>query len=245
MALDAFDIELGLASEQGSQMWIDLRAGRFTSSEMWKLMESGTREMNAAEKAARPKSGKGSKTNFVEDPSCLSKTTETYIRTKVAETLTGQCSPNVFSHATAHGDEMEPYAAEEFAKRYNVEYEILSFVPFGEHSGGSPDRKIRDSNILLEIKAPYNSTNQINYLMLTDQYDLKRNNPEHYWQCMSNMLFCNAEKCYFATYDHRMKDPKHQLFVMEIFPKSEDFDRIIIKLEAAIKEKLELIKLLS
>lgn len=243
--MDKFEEELCLASEQGSQNWIDLRAGRFTSSEMWKLMESGTREMTPAELAARPKTGKGSKSKFVEDVSCLSKTTETYIRTKVAEALTGQCAPNVFSYATAHGDEMEPFAAEEWAKRKGIEYEILSFVPFGDHAGGSPDRKIKGANRLLEIKAPYNSANQINYLMLTDQWDLKRNYPDHYWQCMSNLLFTGADFCDFVTYDHRMKDPKHQMSHIEIKAINEDFDRIIIKLEAAIKEKLQLINLLS
>lgn len=242
--MDAFEIELAGASEQGSQMWVDIRAGRFTSSEMWKLMESGTREMNAAELAARPKKGKGSATKFIEDPACLSKTTETYIRTKVAETLTGQCSPNIWSHATAWGDEMEPVAAEYYAQKKGIEYEILSFVPFGDHAGGSPDRKIKGANRLLEIKCPYNSANQINYLMLTDQWDLKRNYPEHYWQCMSNMLFCGAEFCDFVTYDHRMKEDKHKLFELEIKVINEDFDRIIIKLEAAIKEKLALLNLL-
>jgi len=134
--MDQFDIELAQASEQGSQMWVDIRAGRFTSSENWKLMESGTREMNAAELAARPKTGKGSKSKYIEDPSCLSETTETYIRTKVAETLTGQASHEFWSHATAWGDEYEPIAAEHYANKFQCEYEILSFVPFGDHAGG-------------------------------------------------------------------------------------------------------------
>lgn len=243
--MDQFEQELAQASEQGSKMWTDIRAGRFTSSEMWKLMESGTREMTPAELQARPKTGKGSKSKLIEDVSCLSKTTETYIRTKVAETLTGQSTPNVFSYATAHGDEMEPFAADEWAKRNGIEYEILSFVPFGDHAGGSPDRKIKGANRLLEIKCPYNSANQINYLMLTDQWDLKRNFPDHYWQCMSNLLFTSSEFCDFVTYDHRMQNPKHQMAHIEIKVIQEDFDRIITKLEAAIKEKLQLISLLS
>jgi len=160
---DAFDEALAQASEQGSQNWIDIRAGRFTSSEIWKLMESGTREMNPAELKARPKTGKGSKSKFIEDPSCLSKTTETYIRTKVAETLTGQSVGEIFSHATAHGDAMEPYAAEEWAKRTGLEYEILSFVPWGDHAGGSPDRKIKGESRLVEFKCPFNN---LDFLLL-------------------------------------------------------------------------------
>ncbi len=243
--MDAFDIELAQASEQGSPMWENIRAGRFTASEFWKLMESGTREMNAAELAARPKTGKGSKSKFIEDPACLSKTTQTYIFQKVAETLTGQTDNEVFSHATKWGDDMEPIAAEEYAKRFGCEFEILSFVPYGDHAGGSPDRQVKGTNKIIEIKCPFNSANQVKYLMLTDQWDLKREHPDYYWQCMCNILFAGAESCDFVTYDHRMKDPKHQMVVIEIMPKVEDLELIGIKLGAAIKEKESILNLLK
>lgn len=243
--MDAFQEALAQTSEQGSQMWIDIRAGRFTSSENWKLMESGSRLMTPDELKKRPKTGKGSAAKYIEDISCLSKVTETYIRTKVAETLTGQVSEIAYSHATAWGSDMEPIAAEEYAKRFGVEYEILSFVPWGDHAGGSPDRKIKGDKRLLEIKAPYNSANQINYLMLTDQYDLMREYPEHYWQCVNNMLFTDTEFCDFVTYDHRMKDPKHQMAHIEIKLIPEHIDRVVLKLETAVKEKLALLNLLK
>jgi len=242
--MDQFERELAEASEQGSQMWIDVRAGRFTSSEMWKLMESGTREMTPAELAARPKTGKGSKSKFIEDPSCLSKTTETYIRTKVAETLTGHAAEPVNTAATRWGDDFEPIAAEYFTEKTGLTFEILSFVPWGDHAGGSPDRKINGRNEILEIKCPYNSANQIDYLMLTDQWDLKALYPEHYWQCMSNLLFTGADLCHFVTYDYRMKEDKDKMFYLPIKIVSEDVDRIILKLESAIKEKLRVLQIL-
>jgi hypothetical protein len=243
--MDNFEMELAQASEQGSQIWHDVRAGRFTSSEMWKLMESGTREMNAAELAARPKTGKGSKSKFIEDPSCLSKTTQTYIRTKVAETLTGHAAEQVNSAPTRWGEDFEPIAAEYFAEKIGVEYEILAFVPYGENAGGSPDRKIKGKNELLEIKCPFNSANQVDYLMLTDQWDLKREYPEHYWQCMSNLMFTGADLCHFVTYDHRMILDKHKMFHLKIYPVIEDFERINLKLQSAIIEKYKLIELIN
>lgn len=243
--MDEFDIALAKASEQGSQLWHDIRAGRFTSSEIWKLMESGTRLMNAAELAARPKSGKGSSTKFIEDISALSKTTTTYIRKKVAETLTGHAAEAINSNPTRWGDDFEPIAAEYFAEKFGVEFEILSFVPYGENAGGSPDRKLKGKNEILEIKCPYDSANQIDYLMLTDQWDLKREYPEYYWQCMSNLLFMNADVCHFITYDHRMILDKHKMSHIEIKPVLEDCERIVLKLETAIKEKFNLLKLLK
>lgn len=247
--MDNFDLALAEASEQGSGMWHDIRAGRFTSSEIWKLMESGTREMTPAELKLRPKTGKGSKSKYIEDPACISKTTETYIRTKVAEALTGQTAGDVFSHATAWGDDYEPVAAEEFAKLKGYDYQILSFVPYGDHAGGSPDRKVKGLNRIVEFKCPFNSANQVNYLMLTDQWDLKGLFPEHYWQCMANIFFCNeagikVDFCDFVTFDPRMKEDRHKLFHLEIRPIEEDIERIKLKLVAAIKEKLKLITIL-
>lgn len=242
--MDQFERELAEASEQGSPIWHDVRAGKFTASEIYKLMESGTREMTPAELAARPKTGKGSKSKFIEDPRCLSKTTQTYIRQKVAETLTGHAAEPVFSAPTRWGDEMEPFAAEYFSQKTGMEFEILSFVEFSEHAGGSPDRKIKGVNELLEIKCPYNSANQVDYLMLTDQWDLKREYPEHYWQCMSNMLFYGADLCHFVTYDHRMIEDRHKMMHLKIKPIPEDHNRIIIKLEMAVKEKLSILNIM-
>lgn len=241
--MDAFDLALAEASEQGSQMWTDIRAGRFTASEMHRLIKSGTRPMTPAELKLLPK---GSKKKMTEDPKCLSPDTKTYIEEKVAETLTGIAKNKVFSYATQHGEDMEPIAADEFAKfRGGLEYEILSFVPYGDHAGGSPDRKIKGKNEIVEIKCPYNSANQVKYLMLTDQYDLKNDFPEYYWQCMSNILFTKADVCHFVTFDHRMKEDKHKIVHIEIKPVIEHLELIGLKLGTAIKEKEALLNLLK
>lgn len=243
--MDAFDLALAEASEQGSQQWHDVRAGRFTSSEIHFLMDSGTRPMNAAELAARPKEGKGSKSKFIEDPALLSKPALTYIRNKCAETLTGMPSILPYSHATAHGDTWEPVAAEYFTKRTGLEFEIISFVPFGDHAGGSPDRKILGRDEILEIKCPYNSWNQVDYLMLVDQWDLRREYPAYYWQCQANLLFTGFKICHFCTFDNRMNDEKNKLVYIPITPVEDDQNLIIKKLEMAIEEKLRTLQIIN
>lgn len=243
--MDAFELELSQQSEQGSQIWHDVRAGRFTSSQMHLLMSSGTREMTAEELKAHKLKNPKSKAKLIEDPTILSRATQTYIRAKVAETLTGHTAEEVNSAPTRWGDEFEPIAAEYFAEKTGLDFDIVSFVPFGDHAGGSPDRLIKGTKEILEIKCPYNSANQIDYLMLTDQWDLKREYPEYYWQCMSNLLFLDSPLCHFVTYDHRMKEDKNKMVYIPIKPVSEDFDRICIKLEAAIKEKLYLLSIIN
>lgn len=243
--MDAFELELAQQGEQGSQIWHDVRAGRFTSSQMHLLMSSGTREMTEEEKKAHKIKFPKSKAKLIEDPAVLSKATVTYIRSKAAETLTGHTAEEVNSAPTRWGDDFEPIAAEYFTEKTGFEFEIISFVPWGDHAGGSPDRLIKGTREILEIKCPYNSANQIDYLMLTDQWDLKREYPEYYWQCMSNLLFLDSPLCHFVTYDHRMKDDKNKMVYIPIKPIAEDFDRIILKLETAIREKLYLLSIIN
>lgn len=243
MELDDFDLALAEASEQGSQKWIDIRAGRFTSSEMFRLMKAGKRLMTDEEMKARPKAGVGSATKYIDDDSVLPEDFMTYIEEKVAEVLTGQSKQEVFSHATSWGDECEPLAAEFFTKQTGLETTIVSFVPFGDHAGGSPDRFIGEEE-LIEIKCPYNSVNQVKYLMLTDQWDLKRNYPNHYWQIMSNLLFTDRKVGHFVTFDPRMKEDRHKMQHLKVKALNEDFDLIIKKIELAVKEKLSLLKVI-
>ena len=240
--MDAFDLALAQQSEQGSPIWHDIRAGRFTSSQMHRLIKSGTRLMTAEELKNRPKNGPGSSAKLTEDPNTFSADGQTYIEEKVAEVLTGIAPVSVFSHATQWGDDWEPLAAEFYANKFKCEFEIIAFQPFGEHAGGSPDRKIKGTKRGIEIKCPHNSKNQVNYLQLVDQWDVKRSHPEHYWQCMSNLLFMDWECIELVTYDPRMKEERHQMARIEILPIASEFDIIVKKLEAAVREKLEILR---
>lgn len=236
--MDAWHSELYQTAEQGSENWHKIRAGRFTSSEMHHLMKSGTRDMTVEELNSRPKTGKGSKSKKIEDPNLMSPDTLTYIRAKVAEILTGRVVETYPNNAIQHGLDWEAYAAEFWAQKNGYELEAAGFRAFADHAGGSIDRKIKGKNEFLEVKCPYVSANQVAYLYLYDQWDLKRENPEYYWQAMSNLHFGNFDLCHFVTFDNRMIDDKHKTAYIPIKPISEDIDLIDIKLTAAIKQKL-------
>lgn len=245
MGLDAFDIELAQASEQGSNMWANIRAGRFTASEIHRIMKPGSRDMTAEELKARPQAGKGSSAKKTYDYNAIAEDTWTYIYEKVAETLTGIPKMPIYSHAAEWGDSYEPYAAEYLTQKFGWEYEIVAFVPYTEHAGGSPDRKILNQKRGIEIKCPFNAKNQVDYLMFVDQFDIKRMKPEYYWQMQANLLFTGWDLMHFCAFDPRMKEEKHKIVHIEVTPVEEDQNALIKKLEIVIKEKLEILNLLK
>jgi hypothetical protein len=231
--------------DQGSEEWQEIRLGRFTSSEMHRLMTPAKREMTPAELAARPKKGTGSRTTQILDYSAMSDGAYTYIEEKVAEILTGQAEEDRYVFAKEYGKEMEPVAAEYFQKVTGLTVEPAPFVPFERHAGGSPDRFILQENAGLEIKCPLKAKKQVQYLQLADQNDLLTHFPEFYWQCMSNLLFTEREKWYFVTYCPFMLQEKHKMTKLEIYPREDHFTLITVKIAKAVEEKLKLLKLLQ
>lgn len=227
---------------QGSEEWDRIRIGRFTASEIHRLLSFGKRLLTDAELKARPKTGKGSKITTVTDYSVMGEAGLSYVKEKVAEILTGQPRNSSYAYPLVYGKETETEAVEFFEKRTGLECEEIGFVCWGDYAGGSPDRKIVSKNEGLEIKCPWQSDNQIDYLELTDLFDLKRLKPDYYYQCVSNMLFTGFEKWHFATYDPRMIDDRHKMAHIEIQASSEevkaDMDLITKALEVAVKELL-------
>ena len=230
--------------EQGTFEWDAVRIGRFTASELYRLMTPSKRDMTEAELKARPKSGPGSSKKQIEDYSKLSEGAMTYISEKVAEVLTGQAKSQGYAFPLVWGAEHEEEAAEYFSVQKSLKIEKVGFFKYTDHAGGSPDRLV-EGNAILEIKCPHDSTNQINYLLLTDQYDVRRNYFPYWVQCQANMMFTDTKLCHFCTYDPRMKHEKHKLTHIEIKPDPEFHDLIANQLILATKEKLKLIQLLG
>lgn len=232
--------------DQGSEAWEQMRCGRFTSSELYRIMECGKREMTKQELESRPKKGTGSKTTLVPDPSKMSEKGMTYIYQKVAEVLTGRSKPPAYAYPLVYGKETEPEAVEYFEKKFDVECLEVGFQPWGDHAGGSPDRLIGEKEGL-EIKCPFQSENQIQYLMLTDLWDLKRAHPDYFWQCVSLMMFTGRDLWHFCTYDPRMIKDEHKLTHIEIPADKvqEEMDQINQAIAGAVKEKLMIIQTLK
>lgn len=229
--------------EQGTPEWDQIRIGRFTASEIHRLMEPAKRDMTEQELKARPKTGKGSSAKLAYDYSKLSEAALTYVNEKVAEVLTGQAKSQGYAFPIVWGKEHEEEAADLFTKVTGMETEKVGFFPYTDHAGGSPDRFV--DNDILEIKCPYESVNQIKYLMLTDQWDVKRNHFDYWVQCQCNMMFTDRQVCHFVTFDPRMKNDKHKLTHIKILADEEFSELVRNQITKATEEKLKLIALLT
>lgn len=222
--MDQFDIELANASEQRSQVWRDARCGKFTASELFKLM---TEPRSKADKEA----GK------------FSVGAMTYIKTKVAEELTGLVHQESNAYPLVYGQDMEVNAKEYLRNIKGYDIKEVGFVPFTDHAGGSPDGHIGDDEVL-EIKCPFNSANHIEYLTWKTPEDMLDVKPEYFYQIHANMFFAKRTVGRFVSFDPRMPD-KHKCFELLIHSDISIKQMIADKLERAIEEKLRIIKLLN
>jgi hypothetical protein len=99
--------------DQNSPEWYQIRLGRFTSSEIWKLM-------------VEPK------TNADKEAGKLSETAMTYISEKVAEVMTGQAKQQGYAFPLVWGIEKEPEAVEHFEKVTGLETTPVGFYPWSD-----------------------------------------------------------------------------------------------------------------
>lgn len=192
-------------SNQRTAEWYEARLGRFTSSEIYKLM--GT-----------PKS----KTETLTD------TAKTFVYEKLAELLTGKPS-EIFGPALDWGIEHEPMAREWYERTTGNQVYDADFVPFGRYSGGSPDGYVGEHGIV-EFKCPFNSVNHVKYLTATSPDDLPT---EYYWQIQANLMFTGRGWAHFVSFDPRMKRKENGLFIMQIEAIKPEHELIREKIELA------------
>lgn len=130
---------------QRTESWLKDRYGKFTASEIIKLLGI-----------------KG-----------LGETGKTYAIEKAIEQLYGEFEEPFISYDMQNGIDTEPLAFEKFKQLKGLEFlevEKCGFFKFGEHSGASPDGLVSD-NAILEIKCPKSTT--FFKLVATNEIDAK------------------------------------------------------------------------
>lgn len=162
--------------------WLIARCGKFTSSEIYKLI------------------GKGRAKDEV-----FSQMGKTYIKQKAAEYLTKEPIQRPTTYAMEWGLSNENEALNLFEAVYGQIERFGTgnpqFFSVGDFFGGSPDAVFRD--YVLEIKCPFNSDQHLEHLLLETAEDLKGFAPEYYWQMVSNMVILEKKKAMFVSYDPR------------------------------------------
>lgn len=202
----------------GTEDWHRARSGKFTPSELYRLMTP-------------PKT----KTEV------LSEGAKTYVKEKIAEILTIDISNDKMFHgnnATEWGNSYEGEAIEVFSDMLNKEIVNPGFINYDNNFGGTPDGISHDKLFGIEVKCPYNSSIHLDNLLL-DSLAFKKERKEYYWQIQGYSLITGIENWYFVSYDPRQID--YKLKILPIKRNEDDIRLIKEKLQIATNYKQELI----
>jgi hypothetical protein len=175
---------------------------------------------------------------------------------KIAEILTlepingGRMNTDAMDWGNAH----ESDAAAAFQQKHphlNLQYYGVinpKFFEYNQYCGGSPDgvfTAATGDNGIIEIKCPYNSTEHVRHLLITDAASLLDIAPEYYWQMVANMLFTETRIGYFISFDPRMALERLQLHVVPIEPIDGHIDLLKERIAEASKWILTNVNILN
>lgn len=205
--------------DQRSPEWFAMRKGKFTASEIHKLMGQ-----------------KG-----------MGKTGETYVWEKVVEEL-GATMPPVSTYAMERGTELEPYAKAHYSKAFNCSVSSAEFIvaPWCDEAGASPDGIVTDwanpnDSRLIEIKCPMNPVNHLQNFMVRSAAELRSIRPEYYWQVQMQMAVCGFFYCDFVSYYPEI-DPDFRMIALTVKRNDSDVDLMKTRILEAVKMKREMLK---
>jgi hypothetical protein len=206
-----------MAIEHKTEEWFRARSGKFTPSELHKLM-------------TEPKS----------KADILSVGAITYIKEKIAETLIENLpNENEFTNAaTAWGNSYEDEAISLFADQSDTEIIKPGFIDCNDYFGGTPDGIAADGSFGIEVKCPYNPTIHLDNLVL-DPLDFPKARKEYYYQIQGYALLTGIKDWYFISYDPRQQDPlKIRHILVEMDKDTQKKIREKLKIANEYKQKL-------
>jgi hypothetical protein len=198
--------------------WMLKRRGKFTASEAHRLMTNGKTSGELSEGA------------------------KTYCMEKAVELLT-EFDPEdggYISREMRWGMDQEHEAVEAFmaVTGLNVKNHGREqvFIELGPDTGGTPDGVYETMQGIggVEIKCP-NSITHLSYFNIKGGDTLKAIEPKYYWQCTMLMLVKGASYWHFISYDPRFIKPAHRLHIAVIEAYQDDINRLVSKLDMAIK----------
>ena len=224
--------------EQHSREWFIARLGRWTGSEVGKLMQAGRSKAEVFGETAK---------GYIYD-----KASERLLRDEVRTdgaiwneyyTLT-----HTSNKAMEFGTEQEPYARKRYRKMtgYDVHEVGLLLCKELPEFGSSPDGlAMEDGKVTraVEIKCPLGNS-FVKYAVMQTAEDLKKVNAQYYWQCVSHCIVSGAKVCDFVLFNPFLC-PDARLKVMPIQPTPEDIALLLERVrlaEALCREIVERIK---
>ena len=212
--------------------WLDHRKDQFTASEVNRLMAEPTKKAQA-------------------EGRLLSDGAITYILEKVAAYFDSP-KPKFYSSEMDWGKDNEAAAAFELCQIFGLDIQSRDviytssggYVFFSNGKlGGTPDLIFPNQKKIAEIKCP-NSDTHLYYKAFVNSKNFQSELPKYYDQIQTNMYLCNAQSCYFMSYDPRFKDAERSVHIIEIERNQERIDQILSKVEIAHEMMLKLINTL-
>lgn len=207
--------------EQRTSEWHLARKGKFTASEIHKLLTSSKKKDEV-----------------------FGDTALTYIKTKVDETIMSDTAFINFRDAydfsskeMRWGEDFEEEARKVYEQKTGILVDTCGFYQYTERSGGSPDGLIISENGIIEIKCPFTGKNHVDFLMMNDQNDLKSVSKEYYTQMQANMIFTGAMFCDFISYNPRCSELL-KMKILRVYP-DEPFQEEIKTRIALAEQRLE------
>lgn len=165
--------------EQRSVEWYQERLGRFTASEITRLL--GKLSTQVGQSAF-----------------------DSYCMEKAIESLYGMIEEDYVSFDMQRGIDLEPLAFEKFSELMSGDFitvEKSGFILFGEHAGASPDGKVDKINTL-EIKCP----TPTNFFKLAINGVVPE---KHFAQMQMQMLCLESDKGYYFNYCTHLGNEYH------------------------------------
>lgn len=208
--------------EQRSEEWFQERIGKFTASEIHRLMS------DPKSKAQEWSTG-----------------AMTYIVEKAAERITGFANKQEFlNEATVWGTQLEDKARAIYEIETSIEMPAPEFQinPEIPGFGASPDGMNKDKG--LEIKCPYDTSKALKLYLCNSAEDLKKSEPAYYWQVRAGMLATGLKKWDFVVLDLLLYE-KFGLKIISIEHDQEEEDRLknkIIKANSEVQKIIESLK---
>lgn len=208
--------------------WFLKRHGKFTASEIGKLLSKGT---------GSEMFGRGALT---------------YIKEKAIEKMTVLWERPELDQVKSllHGKVHEQPAYELYVhhtKNYSMRYfgsEQPVFLEYDKDSGGSPDGLMGEGDKIylgLELKCPKNSNVHYDYLKMKDQWDLREYNMDYYAQIQFLMKMTDADEFHFSSFDDRFIDKNKKIKIISILPDKKFQDNLCVRIQMAIKMRNALI----
>lgn len=172
-------------TEQRTEAWFEARSGKITASRFADAIAMSKRDGKPT--AAR----------------------QTYMRSLVAEILSGRPKHSVSSQSLTWGTEAEAFAREAYELETGLVVTESGFVLHYAHDfiGGSPDGLVGADGII-EVKCPHDEQVHIG-TWLEGMPD------DHIPQVQGNMMVTGRQWCDFISYDPRQAE-KYRLYVQRI-----------------------------